>query len=185
MKNKSKLKTKSILATSLIFLFIGASAQKKSKILGNKSTSKSTNCSIIADNGSEIGTIIKTGGKSYQLNKLNFKLLNKFPETIILKVNLYSLKNNQPDKKMADTKTITVIVPETGDVLIDISSYDFKVKDDFFISVEWMETPAAYNTLFLSSVMLKSGSYLHSSKSLLWEKLKLAAIGFNISANEI
>src|ERR1700749_3832679 len=99
MKNK----TKSILATSFIFLFISASAQKKSKVLGNKSTSTSTNCSIIAEKGSEIGTIIKTGGKSYRLNKFNFKLLNKFPENIKLKVNLYSLQNNQPEKKISSS----------------------------------------------------------------------------------
>lgn len=171
-----------MLAPSFIFIFIGASAQKKVRFLGNKSNSKTTNCSFKIGRQTEIGTVIKTGDKSYRLDDLNFSLVNATPSELRLKVNLYSIENNEPGEKIGSTSIIDVKVPETGAISLDISKYSFIVKKDFFIAIEWEEAPAKYHSLFFAAVLLKRGTFYRDASDKAWERIAPTAIGFNLAA---
>lgn len=59
---------------------------------------------------------------------------------IKLRVNIYSLKNNFPDKQLLNTDLYVDVVDfMTGWIKVDLEQYNIVVETDFAISIQWLE----------------------------------------------
>lgn len=119
---------------------------RNTMVIGRQSSSKLIQISLhhkesFAETiGSEMGIRVKLENKVSLLKNVNcYFSANNF-SYIKFRVNLYSIKNNMPDTLLVD-KQIFVEVNDykTGWNNVDLESYNIKLKQDFIITLQWVE----------------------------------------------
>lgn len=110
----------------------------KTVILGNSNSNSGSK--VLTDSsgmGSEIGLIIKLPQKKkdYYIKKFNFNVADKNFDNIHARVNIYDLKNGLPSNNVLE-RPIYIEITTDGLITIDLSKYNIRMQEDFFISIE-------------------------------------------------
>jgi CarboxypepD_reg-like domain len=115
--------------------------------IGRQSVSKLVQVSVHnktsadATIGSEMGMRIKTNRSGAMLKDLNWYISANNFNQIKFRVNIYSIKDGWPDTLICNKQIfVTTDKFQTGWVKIDLETYGISIKDDFIITLQWIES---------------------------------------------
>ncbi|MFI5172564.1 MAG: carboxypeptidase-like regulatory domain-containing protein [Chitinophagales bacterium] len=92
------------------------------------------------DLGAEIGTIMKIkNGKEYYLKSAGFNIAKCVYDSILFRVNIYSLKDNKPFDGLHSLPIYVKAVKGQRQILVDLVPYNIVIDQDFVLSLEWIE----------------------------------------------
>ena len=129
--------------------------------------------------GSEIGRKFPIGSKKPSLlEEFKFFIKKNNFEKVKFRINIYSIKNNKPHKKLYNENLIIELDNKyTGWTKIDLTKYKIKSKQDIIITVEWIEASKIGNQLSLPVLVPSFNSihyYKYGSQSY-WKKYKMVS----------
>ena len=110
--------------------------------------------------GTEIGKKFKLGTKKVSsLNEFKFFIKENDFDSVTFRINIYSIKNNRPNKRINTENIFVKVIKNFSDwVITDLSSYDINVKENIIITVEWVEHSEKGNKLSLPIIIPSLGS---------------------------
>jgi hypothetical protein len=133
--------------------------------------------------GTEIGKKFSLGTKKASiLTSFKFFLKDNNFDMVKFRINCYTIKNNNPDKKINKSNIIVQLDKKlTGWVNVDLSTFEISTKEDIVITVEWIEHSKNGNKLNLPIIIPSFGSthYYKLGSQGNWQKYK------NISSSMI
>jgi len=171
------LQTSSFLLPDVII----SSKELKERVLGNPTVSQRVSVGFTSNRlGNELGMIIKIKKAPTFIKSFTASVVSKDNKPIKLRLNFYTLKDGLPDKLIQD-KNIFVNAPvQNGKLFVDLDSYNIVAEDDFFVSLEWIES-ASGNIMFSGSLM--NGALISRETSQAdWERIRSFGIGFTVKA---
>lgn len=194
MKIRNLLAFKTLLACSFCFIALFGNAQDKTKTIGNKSRSGTTNNSFNIVQGGQVGIKMNAGRKPVELLKLTFHVDNLGKDTIPFKVNVYTMGDKLPEGDNLIKEEIKGSIarendpntPLTGNQLIsvDLSPYKIGVKGEIVVSVEFLRTIPGKNLGF-SCGLLNGGTYYKKGPDADWKKMPIIGADFNVLVKEL
>lgn len=151
----------------------------KTKVLGNKNNNKSAMAGFKSnDLGSEMGTIMKIKKAPTHIENLNFNIAKNEIENLKFRVNVYSMKNGQPDSTLLKEPIYVTTSITSGTLSVDMKKYNIWVDTDFFVSLEWIEDYGP-NKLYFCVGLMDSNSMWRKTSQDKWQKATPVGIGFN------
>jgi len=154
----------------------------KQSILGNTTKSKSVRAGFTSNYlGNEIGAIIKIKRAPTYLKQFNASISENLSDSIMLRLNIYNVKNGLPDKNILQQNIFIKIHKDEDHISVDLTPYHIMVDDNFFISVEWVKDSSGHGLKFSAS-FLSSAIISRETSQAKWEKIGIAGVGFNVLA---
>jgi len=123
----------------------------KTKTLGNKIATTRLRDGFDEDVlGREGGIVVKLKRKFRPAHVLRFRMYiaHSTYDTIKFRLNFYSLKDKLPGSKIVQKNIIVTSTIKEGAVEVDLEDYQIVVKDDFCVTIEWIEDFGNGNLLF-------------------------------------
>lgn len=124
--------------------------------------------------GSEIGRKFSLGDKRPSfLTDFKFFIKDNNFEMVKFRINIYTIKNNRPDKRINPSNIVIEVNKKLIDwVNVDLSQFDLIVQEDIIIAVEWIEHSEDGNKLNLPIIIPSFGSthYYKFGSQGKWEK---------------
>lgn len=145
-----------------------------------------TNKNVVAgfisnDLGSELGVLIDIKEAPTFLEKFHFSIAKNKYDTLFFRLNVYSVKNNLPDKNILKKNIFVSTNSKKGVVTVDLKPYSIVLDGDFFISLEWIknltEISDLSNSLMFSASILNNKCYYRKTSQDSWKKVPVS-IGF-------
>jgi len=170
------------LVLAFMLFSCSAQAQDKTKRIGNKPRTGSSNTSFAVTKGHQIGIKMNAGRKMVQLMNLDFGIENTKKEPIGIKVNVYEFKKEQPTENLVKEAIVTAIPSGKSRMNIDLAKYDIKAKGDILVAIEFTETKAGYNPVF-SIGLFNGGTYRFEGTA--WKKMPVAGVDFNVTVKAL
>jgi hypothetical protein len=153
----------------------------KAKILGNKTTSKNVTAGFSSNIlGNEVGYKVKLKKKETYIKDLNLNIVTNEYDTLIFRVNIYDTKGKLPNNRITSQNIIVTTDIKEGPLKIDLLDYNIVVKDDFFITLEWIKD-LGESGLFFSASLMGRGIVFRSTSQANWERKGIATMGFNVT----
>jgi hypothetical protein len=152
----------------------------RKKILGNENHGSSVIAGFMSnDLGSELGTIMHIKRSPTFIEDVNFNIASNKMDSIKFRVNIYSMKNGQPDSIILKSPIyISTYSKRPGRLSVDLRKYDLWVDGDFFVALEWIENYGERNIFFSAGLMNSNSMYRKTSQDV-WKKANPVGIGFN------
>ncbi len=167
----------SLLLPDVIF----SGRELKEKVLGNTTESQSVTAGFTSNKlGNEVGIIIKIKKAPTFIKSFTASVVSKDNKPVKLRLNFYSIKDGLPDKLIQDKNIIVNAPVQNGKLFVDLSSYNIVAEDDFFVSLEWIES--ASGTIMFSGSILKGALIARETSQGAWEKVGMFGIGFTVKA---
>lgn len=115
--------------------------------------------------GSEIGRKFSLGTKKPSLLKeFRFFLKENNFESVLFRLNFYTIENNIPSKKINNTNIlISAVNGVTGWITVDLTDFGIKTKEDIIVTVEWIKASEKGDKLSLP-ILIPSFSSIHFYK---------------------
>ena len=158
-----------------------SSKERKTKVLGNKTTSKSIVAGFTSNMlGNELGTKIKIKKSPTYLNKFNVSIAENGFENLKFRLNFYSIKKGLPDKPINRDNIIIETSIKEGVLTVDLEPYNIVVNDDFYVTLEWIEDLGDVEQLRFSAGFLGKTTVVRSASQANWEKAGKVSIGLNV-----
>lgn len=152
----------------------------KEKVLGNKTKSKSLNLGFsVIELGNELGTKINIKHKPTFLKSFNTHIIKNTNTSLKYRLNIYSIKNGLPDKKIVNENIIFPIDVEKGDFSLNLEPYRILVEDDIYITIELIETPNEDDDINFSASLFGHAMIIRPTSQAEWEKVGTIGVGFN------
>ncbi len=125
--------------------------------------------------GSEMGMRVKPKSPALLKNVSWYISSNNF-RSIRFRVNIYSVKNNMPDSLLTDEQIFdTVGEYKTGWIQVDLEPYNIKVKDDFIITIQWIESKTDNEnkpvTMIPAAVSFSKDTYVRIASQDKWKRM--------------
>lgn len=150
----------------------------RAKILGSTTTSQYFTGGFTSnDLGNEVAVKINLKGTAY-LDKFNFSIAQNNCDSLLFRVNIYSIKNDMPDSSLLHENILVSTSIKSGVITVDLAPYGLRVTDDFIIGIEYIK-PCSERYLTFSAAFLGS-IYSRTTSQGDWEKLKGFDLGFNV-----
>lgn len=138
--------------------------------------------------GGELATRIVANKTSRKLESLSFEVLQNSSDSLLLRVNVYDIKKNQylPNENLNRSNENILFTLRKSDLVakIDLSPYNIRVEDDFYISLElvkrFSETPIE---LVLAASESEAGSYRRYASQGKWEKISDLNMAFYVETS--
>jgi len=165
------------LIVATLMISITTQAQDKTKRIGNKPRTGTSNSSFSVTQGHQIGIKMNAGRKPVQLQTLDFGVENTNKDSIGFKVNVYKFKDEQPTEQLNKEEIIAFIPQGKGRMSVDLSSYNIKVKGPILVSIEYLKTQSGFNPNF-SIGLFNGGTYRYQGTE--WKKMPVAGVDFNV-----
>lgn len=160
---------------------IVSNKELKEKVLGNSTESQSTTTGFTTNKlGNEVGIIIKIKRAPTFIKSFTASVVSRDNKPVKLRLNFYSLKDGLPDKFIQDKNIIVNAPVQNGKLFVDLSSYNIVAEDDFFVSLEWIES--ASGTIMFSGSLFKGALIARETSQGAWEKVGMFGIGFTVKA---
>lgn len=123
--------------------------------------------------GSEIGRKFSLGTKKPSLLKeFKFFLKENNFESVLFRLNFYTIENNKPSKKINNTNILISADNQLTDwITVDLTDYGIKTQEDIIITVEWIKASEKGDKLSLP-ILIPSFSSTHYYKYLTHAKWK-------------
>jgi hypothetical protein len=158
------------------------SAQKnyKTKILGNKTTSKAIYAAFTSNKlGNEMGFIVRARKDPMILKKFNISLVENDYGPIKFRLNLYDVFNGIPNQTLLKENIFIETDIRSGIVSLDLTPYEIVIDQDFFITIEWIEDLGP-GKLFFSGGFFGAPLYAREVSQGTWSKVGVASVGMNV-----
>lgn len=166
------------LALAVMFISFSTQAQDKTKRIGNKPRTGSSNSSFAVTKGHQVGIKMNAGRKVVQLLSLNFGVENHWSDTLAFKVNVYDFKGEQPTENLVKNDIIAGILPGKNRMTVDLSKYNIKAKGDILVAIEFLESKPLANPVFPIG-LFNGGTYRYEGAA--WKKMPVVGIDFNVT----
>ncbi len=151
----------------------------KTKILGNQNDSKNAVAGFKSnDLGSELGTIMKIRKSPTLIENLNFNIAKNEIQNVKFRVNVYAMKNGQPDSILLKQPIYVTTSLTSGTLTVDMKPYNLWVETDFMVSLEWIENYGKDKLYFCVGLMDSNSMWRKTSQDK-WQKSSPIGIGFN------
>lgn len=120
--------------------------------------------------GAELGTVLKYNKKKKgRLMRFNFNVSGQQSDSILFRINLYSMKNGFPDKNLLKTPIYAKNAIVNSVISIDLSDENIYIHEDCFLALELIQH-VDFEEIFFKSAFLRSPSFHRSSSEGAWEK---------------
>ncbi len=146
-----------------------------------------TNCSGfvgIGNNWKGVETAIRIPNDSKQLLKVVdfqfFIIKNTLPDSLMFRLNIYSSNEYYPTKNILKRSIIFKTAVKQGEVSLDLSTYDIKAYDDFFVSLECLMEKVDISE-FCFAGQNSEPSYIRENVFNKWKKMRGGGGAFNVS----
>ncbi len=154
----------------------------KEKVLGNETESKVMIGGFTSNElGNEVGVVIKIKRSPTYIENFSVSIASNEYDSLKFRLNFYDLKDGFPDKNILKENIIIYSQIEEGRLIVDLSEYNIVVRDDFFVSLEWIENLGEDGLFFSLSVLGGPLLSKHTSQGE-WEKVGPIGIGFSVLA---
>lgn len=192
MLSEKKASNFKLLTTVLICLIaLSSSAQDKTRTIGNKSRSGTTNNSFGIVQGAQVGIKMNAGHKPVELLKLTFHVNRVGKDTIPFKVNMYTMGDKLPqgnnlvkeEIKGTITRDKTVEI-DNQLITVDLTPYKIQVKGDILVTVEFLKTEPN-NSLGFSCGLFNGGTYYKKGPDVEWKKIPIVGADFNVLVKKL
>ncbi len=151
----------------------------KTKVLGNKNNNNSAMAGFKSTElGSEMGTIMKIKKALTHIENVNFNIARNDITDLKFRVNIYSMKNGQPDSILLKEPIYVTTSIKSGTLSIDMKKYNIWVDTDYIVSLEWIEDYGP-NKLYFCVGLMDSNSLWRKTSQDKWQKATPVGIGFN------
>lgn len=146
-----------------------------------------TNCSGFVGIGSNwkgVETAIRIPNNGKHLVKIVdfqfFIIKNTLPDSLMFRLNFYSANEYFPTKNILKRSIIFKTSVKQGEVSLDLSSYDIKAYDDFFVSLECLMDKVDISQFCFAG---ENGepSYIREDVFKKWKKVRGGGGAFNVS----
>lgn len=127
--------------------------------------------------GSEIGVSMHTKNKLALLEELRFNIAQVNVDSILFRINIYSLKNSMPDSSILVQPLYVTYKNNSGPLLVNVKDLHLYVKDDFFVSLEWIKG-SNQNALRFCAGIMNTHSLIRTTSEGTWKKSSVGA-GFS------
>jgi hypothetical protein len=177
-------------ACFLCLAALGAFAQDKTKTIGNKPRTGSSNTSFDAVKGRQVGIEMSAGKKQVQLLRLNFHTQNRSSDSIPFKVNVYQMAGKFPNEANLVKDEIKGYIKkydsqETHQLTtVDLSPYNIKVAGDIVVSIEFLTTKAGSNIGFACG-LFNGGTFHKDTETEPWKKIPVVGVDFNVLVKKL
>ncbi len=149
------------------------------KVLGNKTQSKFFGGKFASnDLGSELAIRIKIKKAVTFLESFYVNISYNTSDSSTFRLNIYEVKNGLPGRNILTENILFQIGRQSGKIEFDLSKYDIIVKDDFFVSLEWIDGNKNSGIVFSGGFTNKNTFYRKASQGK-WKKHQLG-VGFNV-----
>ncbi len=145
------------------------------------------NCSGFIDlenNWKGVETAIKienSQNKLYHIKDFGFYIIkNVLSDTLLFRLNFYSAGKLFPGKTINKKSILFKTYTKSGEVRIDLSEYELKVYNDFFVSLECLMDKVSIND-FCFSGEVKEPSYVRESALRKWKRIRGGGAAFNVT----
>lgn len=89
--------------------------------------------------GGELASKIKVKNTPCQLNYLSFNIARNDFDSIVLRLNIYSILNNLPNKNQLTNNIIIPVSQMEGVITVDLKEHSIIIEDDIIVSLEILE----------------------------------------------
>ena len=178
----------------ICFAAFNSLAQDKTKTIGNKSRSGTTNNSFGVVQGGQVGIRMNAGHKPVELLKLSFHVDNLGKDTIPFKVNVYAMGDKLPQgDNLVKEEIKGIIVREKAPneplmnnqlITVDLAPYKVEVKGDILVAIEFLKTQPR-KELGFSCGVLNGGTYRKSSLTEEWKKIPIVGADFSVLVKKL
>lgn len=152
----------------------------KEKVLGNKARSKSLKLGFsVNELGNELGIKINIKNNPTFLKSFNTHIVTNTNTSLKYRLNIYSIKNGLPDKKIVNENIIFPIDVEKGDFSLNLEKYRIYVEDDIYCTIELIETPNEDDDIGFSGSLFGHAMIVRTTSQAEWEKVGTIGVGFN------
>jgi hypothetical protein len=172
------------------FTTVTVSAQDKTKTIGNKPRTGSSNTSFDAVKGKQVGIEMNAGKKQVQLLTLNFHTQNRSSDSIPFKVNVYQMAGKFPNEANLVKDEIKGYIKKYDNqedhqlTTVDLSPYNVKVAGDIVVSIEFLTTKTGSNIGFACG-LFNGGTFHKDSETQPWKKIPIVGIDFNVLVKKL
>jgi hypothetical protein len=169
---------------------LGVSAQDKTKTIGNKPRTGSSNTSFSAVKGRQVGIEMNAGKKQVQLLRLNFHTQNRSSDSIPFKVNVYQMAGKFPNEANLVKDEIKGYIKKYDNqedhqlTTIDLTPYNVKVAGDIVVSIEFLTTKTGSNIGFACG-LFNGGTFHKDSETEPWKKIPVVGVDFNVLVKKL
>lgn len=152
----------------------------QTKILGNKTTSKSLYAAFTSNKlGNEMGFIVRARKHPMILKKFNISLVENDYGPIKFRLNIYDVLNGLPNKTLLKDNIFIETEESSGIVSLDLTPYEIILDQDFFIAIEWIEDLGP-GKLYFSGGFFGAPLFAREVSQGTWEKIGTASVGMNV-----
>jgi hypothetical protein len=149
------------------------------KVVGSTTTSPFFTGGFTSnDLGNEICVKINVGKRPFYLQEFTFNIASNNCDSLLFRINVYSLKNDLPDQSLLSENLIIATKITSGQITVDLKPYELLIDEDFAIGLEYIK-PCNERSLRFSAAFLGS-IYSRTTSQGNWEKLKGFDLGFNV-----
>jgi len=150
------------------------------KTLGCKTKSKRISAGFSNNElGNEVGVVIPIKNSPTVLKSFNFHINQNLYDSIIFRVNIYSLNNGIPERSLLTENIIIQTKIKSGQMKIDLRKYNIWVEEDFYIGLEMIQDHGN-SGLFFSAKLLNGPIISRQTSQGEWNQVKGVGLGFNV-----
>lgn len=175
-------KLPSFLILAILMICLTAQAQDKTKRIGNKPRTGTSNASFAVAKGHQVGIKMNAGRKHVQLLSLDFGVSNNQSDTLPFKVNVFKFTGKQPAESLVKNNIVSGIPPGKSRVSVDLSKYNIQAKGDILISIEFLDVKLGANPSFPIG-LFNGGTYRYEGTE--WKKMPVAGVDFNVMVKKL
>lgn len=119
--------------------------------------------------------------KLFRVKDFNFYIIkNTVADSLTFRLNFYSANKFYPTKNILKRSIIFKTAMRQGEVTVDLSNYDIRAYDDFYVSLEClMEKVSISDFCFAGEVT--EPSYVRESAFYKWKKIRGGGAAFNVT----
>ncbi|WP_340152927.1 carboxypeptidase-like regulatory domain-containing protein [uncultured Marivirga sp.] len=154
----------------------------KKKVLGNKTTSKSIVAGFSSNKlGNEVGILVKIKRSPTFIRKFSVSIANNNFDHLKFRLNMYDLEDGLPGKSLLKENIIIESDAQEGVLEIDLEDYNIIARDNFVISLEWIEDLGGKDGLTFSASFFGNDLFVRSVSQDSWEKIGIVSPGMTVT----
>ncbi len=138
--------------------------------------------------GGEIGIKIRNSGKLLKARKINFKLNTVHSDSVLFRVNFYTIKNDMPKKSILDKEIFVKAYNGETWVSREIGHEGVFFEEDVIVTLEtvriWSSKPMGTALFFKKRIMYESKVYLKESSMAEWKTGEDPKITLNLDVEK-
>jgi CarboxypepD_reg-like domain/Dienelactone hydrolase family len=159
------------------------------RVLGNTTTSKFISVGLpLKFLGSEVGVKIQLGKNPVILKKFSFNVSDNRLDTAVFRMNIYNFKNGVPFENILQKNILIPVGKQTGQYMINLTSYKLEMKGEILLSLEWIEGSSSgpgNGAIFLSAGFLNSNTWHRITSQGEWKKAPGLGVGLNMEVQKL